>query len=132
METRPVYVVGDLLGNILVGAVAGIATAYVCSPEWAMWSAMLMGMLVGMLAGSALAFVALVPLLGAIEVLVPTMFSGMMAGMLVAMADSAGNLTVSAAAGWGALVGLAVIAVIMRLNARLAGFRPELIDRDGR
>jgi hypothetical protein len=85
METRPYFLIGDLLANGFAGAVIGSLMTLVFGPSWNMFLAMLVGMGIGMLVSTFIAL-PLGALFGAMEVMVPVMTTGMVAGMVVSMA----------------------------------------------
>ncbi len=84
MDSRLYFVLGDLAGNILVGALAGWLSALVIGEGWNMVLAMFLAMAIGMLVGLVL-FFPLGMAFGAMEVMLPTMFGGMLSGMVVGM-----------------------------------------------
>jgi len=116
LETRPYFLVGDLLANVTVGALVGVASAAVFDPGWNMILAMLAGMALGMVLSlpSLLGFVAL---FGAMEIMVPAMTTGMVAGMVVSMSATMEELPFASAAALGAKSGLGVIVAIYLANA---------------
>lgn len=116
METRPYFMLGDLLANCVVGAVVGVASAALFGPGWNMIIAMLVGMALGMVISipTLLGFVAL---FGAMEVMVPAMTTGMVAGMVVSMSATMDDLALGRAALLGAQSGLGVLAAIYVTNA---------------
>ena len=48
METRPYFVIGDILVNLVCGAVIGGLMALIFTPAWNMFLAMVVGMALGM------------------------------------------------------------------------------------
>ena len=115
METRPYFVLGDVLANSVVGALVGLASAAVFGPGWNMIIAMLAGMALGMVI-SLPALLGFVVLFGAMEVMVPAMTTGMVAGMVVSMSATMGDLTLAQAALLGAKSGLGVLVAIYLAN----------------
>ncbi len=109
METRPYFIAGDLFSNALVGALAAWAAASLVAPGWPMLPAMFAAMAVGMALAMALCFFALVPLFGAMEVMLPCMFGGMLAAMGFGMVAADRALTASEALLGGAAVGIGAL-----------------------
>lgn len=120
METRPYFLLGDILASASVGALAALAAVAVTAEGENMLLAMLVGMVTGMVVALPAAL-AIMPLFGAMEVMVPVMLGGMLSGMWIAMAEAMRGLGVAEAAGWGALVGLFALAITWIANARLRG-----------
>jgi len=118
METRPYFVLGDLLSSCGVGALVGLAMAALVGPGWNMVVAMLVGMALGM--AIALPFaLGLGALFGAMETMIPVMTTGMVAGMLVAMGAAMQVSSLSHGAALGALSGFGVLAATYLANAVL-------------
>jgi hypothetical protein len=117
MEVRPYFLIGDLLANAAVGALTALLVTWAGLPHWPMLPAMLVGMAIGMVTGLVAALAALSLLLGAMEVFVPCMLGGMVAGMIGAM-GWIGGLPPAAA---GALIGVGVLICVYIANAVLSG-----------
>lgn len=117
MELRPYFLIGDIVANCAVGALAGLLAAWVTGSGWPMPLGMLVGMGLGMFVGLIASLTVFTPLLGAMEIMVPCMLVGMLAGM----AGGMWPLTPTAAAGWGALLGLGVVVFVGTLNTFLKG-----------
>lgn len=115
METRPYFVFGDVIANLTVGALVGLACAAAFDPGWNMIIAMLVGMAIGM-ALSVPALLGFVALFGAMEVMVPAMTTGMVAGMVVSMSATMGEFAYGSAAVLGAQCGLGVLIAIYLAN----------------
>ena len=115
METRPYFVLGDVLANSVVGALVGVASAALFGPGWNMIIAMLVGMALGMVI-SLPALLGFVVLFGAMEVMVPAMTTGMVAGMVVSMSATMGPLSFASAAVLGVKSGLGVLVAIYLAN----------------
>ncbi len=117
MEKRLSFVVGDILVNAVAGIAAALSAQALVPAAWHPIAAMLLGTCVGAVSAS---FVALLfmPFLGAFEVMLPAMLTGMIAGMI---SPRLGNPALT-----GASVGLAVVVWVYFLTA-LAGR-----SRDGR
>ncbi len=116
METRPYFLVGDLIANAATGALVGLVMAWLFDPQWNMFVAMLAGMALGM-AVSLPPSILLGALFGAMEVMVPVMTTGMVVGMIVPMAASMGEIGLARGAGMGALSGVAVLMATYCANA---------------
>jgi hypothetical protein len=119
METRPYFVLGDLLVNATVGALVGLACAALIGPAWNMWLGMFIGMALGMAMALVLSLGLFAVLLGAMEVMVPAMLTGMTAGMVVGMAAPMTEVSLGDGARWGALLGLVCLVVTYAANAVL-------------
>ena len=115
METRPYFVLGDVLANSVVGALVGVASAALFGPGWNMIIAMLVGMALGMVI-SLPALLGFVVFFGAMEVMVPAMTTGMVAGMVVSMSATMGPLSFASAAMLGVKSGLGVLVAIYLAN----------------
>ncbi|MFP8875583.1 MAG: hypothetical protein VCB99_01435 [Myxococcota bacterium] len=115
METRPYFVLGDVLANSVVGALVGVASAALFGPGWNMIIAMLVGMVLGMVI-SLPALLGFVVFFGAMEVMVPAMTTGMVAGMVVSMSATMGPLSFGSAALLGVKSGLGVLVAIYLAN----------------
>ena len=122
MDHRLYFVLGDLLSNIVTGALIGILAVMLVSPGWNMWLAMLMMMAVGMLL-SLFAALAFGIFFGAMEVMVPAMQSGMMSGMVVGMWQAMSPLPVGQGAIIGGIIGLVTLNIIWVANTALRGVR---------
>jgi hypothetical protein len=116
VETRPYFVIGDLLATTAVGALAGLVTALLIPVGWNMMVAMLVGMALGMIVSLPGSF-AFMPFFGAMEIMVPTMLAGMFAGMWIAMAAAMNPMSAGDGAGYGAAIGVGCFFVTYALNA---------------
>ena len=120
MDHRLFFIIGDLISNVLVGFVVGGTTWLLVDPGWNMFLAMVIMMAVGMVAALILYF----PLgifFGAMEVMVPTMFGGMLSGMVVGMWLAMSPMTLFEAAALGAAIGLLGLIIVWMLHWRLRG-----------
>ena len=115
METRPYFVLGDVLANSVVGALVGVASAALFGPGWNMIIAMFVGMVLGMVI-SLPALLGFVVFFGAMEVMLPAMTTGMVAGMVVSMSATMGPLSFASAAVLGVKSGLGVLVAIYLAN----------------
>jgi hypothetical protein len=117
MEKRPYFILGDLFVNGAAGIAAALASDAVVPSSWHPLAAMPLGMCVGAVSASLVALL-FMPFLGAFEVMLPAMLTGMLAGTISSRLGDPG-LT-------GASVGLAVVAWVYLLTARAGR------SRDGR
>lgn len=124
MDHRLFYVVGDFLANVMLGVIVGIASWAIVGPGWPMIVAMFAMMALGMVAGLIFFFPAAIKL-GAMEAMVPLMFSGMLSGMAVGMAGSMMPLPLTNAVVMGAAAGVAGIGFIWIANSMLRGITKE-------
>ena len=120
MDHRLYFVLGDLFSNILVSAFIGWICSLFITPGWNMWIAMFVAMAVGMF----IALILWLPLgtfFGAMEVMTPLMFSGMVSSMVVGM--KAAMMPIPASDAWylGGVCGLACIVFIWVMNNSLRG-----------
>jgi hypothetical protein len=120
LDQRLFFVVGDFLANILVGSIVGLVCWAIVSPSWNMWIAMFAMMPVGTVVGLILFFPIGIKL-GAMEVMVPLMFSGELSGMVVGMGAAMAVLTPGQAALLGAASGAASIFFVWAANTLLRG-----------
>jgi pheromone shutdown protein TraB len=116
VETRPYFVLGDIVSNVVAGALVGGACAALLPPGWNMVVAMSAGMALGMATSLPLAFL-LSGLFGAMETLLPVMTTGMVAGMVIAMQSSLTPMRFEHTARIGGLCGLAVVIATYLVNA---------------
>ncbi len=124
LDHRLFYVVGDFLANLAIGLIAGLISSAIVSPAWNMWVAMFAMMALGMVLGLVFFFPAAIKL-GAMEAMVPLMFSGMLSGMVVGMAAAMMPLPVGNALALGAASGVAGIGFIWAANSMLRGVTRE-------
>ena len=119
---RLYFVTGDLLACTLTGAAAAWLAHAMVSADWFVALGILAGTALGMLAGVIGGFL-FTPLFGAIEVMLPTSLSAMVAGMGAGMAQtmSIDGIIWSEALLGGALAGLVCLAYTYLLQAKLHG-----------
>jgi hypothetical protein len=120
LETRPLYLLGDLAGNTSVGALIGALGALVFHPGWPMAAAMVAGMVGAMILAAAVGF----PLsffLGAFEWMLPGMLTAMACGMIVPMYATMAPISWPDGALAGVVIGLLSLAYTYVLNAFLSG-----------
>ncbi|TGD71560.1 hypothetical protein E4634_18110 [Mangrovimicrobium sediminis] len=120
MDNRLYFVLGDLLANLLGGAFIGWLVWLMIPTGWNMWLAMFIAMAVGMLLATFV-FIPFSIFLGAMEVMVPLMLTGMVAGMVTGMRGAMGMLDAGGAAFEGAVCGLACIVAVWILNNTIRG-----------
>lgn len=122
MIWRIYFVTGDLLACTLTGAAAAWLTHVLVSPDWFMVLGMLAGMGGGMLAG-LIGGILFTPLFGAMEVMLPTSLSAIVAGTGAGIAQtiSIGGIAWSEAVLAGAISGLVCLAYTYFLQAKLHG-----------
>jgi hypothetical protein len=124
MDNRLFYVVGDLVANVVIGAIVALVAWLIVSPGWNMWLAMISMMALGMVLGLAMFFPFSIKL-GAHETMIPAMYTGMWAGMFVGMIAAMMPLTMRHAAELGVMVGAAEIVFIWIVNTLLRGVTGE-------
>lgn len=120
MDNRVYFVLGDLLANIVIGALVGVVSVLLVTTGWNMWLAMVLMMSIGMLLGLIGAF-GFAHFFGAMEVMVPVMQTGMWSGMVVGMWQAMAPLSYIQGALLGAVTGLVVLNVIWIANTALRG-----------
>jgi hypothetical protein len=118
MERRLYFIVGDLLVNLLAGAIVGASCALIFSPGWNMWVAMALGMPLGMFIALPLAILCST-LFGAMEVMLPVMITSMVVSMVVPMTAAMAKITVLHGIVIGCWLALASLAVCYLANAYL-------------
>jgi hypothetical protein len=120
------YVIGDLVANVLLGALVGLLCWLIVGPSWNMWIAMFLMMAVGSFVG-LVGFFFTARWLGAMEAMVPMMLTGELTGMVVGMAVPMMPFSALEGLVWGAACGGAAMVIIWVANALLSG-----ITREGR
>jgi hypothetical protein len=124
MDHRLYFALGDFLANIAIGAVVGLICWAIVSPSWNMWIAMFAMMPLGSIVGLLLFFPIGIKL-GAMEVMVPLMFTGELSGMVTGMGAAMYVLTARDALLLGAACGLGGILVVWIVNSLLRGATRE-------
>jgi len=116
------FVIGDYLAGILVGAFTAIAVRMVVWPGMDMVIAMIIGMALGMFIHIVLSLI-LAPLVGMFNAMIPASIIGMYGGMFFAMRDSmaAGSRTLHGAIAVGALFGIVVVVGVQFYDHSLRG-----------
>lgn len=122
MDNRLYFVLGDLLSNLIVGALVAWACWLLFDNSWNMFLAMIIAMAFGMIL-SMLLWVPAGILFGAMEVMVPLMLTGMVSSMIVGMWAAMHPIQLSVALACGTISGLASINVVWILNNHLRGAR---------
>ncbi len=120
MESRPYFLLGDILSNAALGGLAGMSCAGLVGESWNMLLAMLAGMVLGMVLALPVQFICGV-FFGAFEVMLPMMLTGMTTGMIIAAVAATRELPWDRGALWGAGLGVAVLAFTYLANAVLQG-----------
>jgi len=120
METRPYFLFGDILSNAVAGFVVGGVAALVTQPGWPAAAVMPIGMFLGMILATPIQIVCGI-FFGAFEVMIPMMFTGMAAGMIIPMQAAGAPLTPIDGALRGIGIGMAVLAFTYIANAFLSG-----------
>lgn len=124
METRPYFIVGDILACVAAGAVAGWV-AYLSVPgDWHAVSGMILGMAIGMILGmfaGMLTGLLFSPFFGAMELMLPTALTGMIAGMVLGMWQAMGALNLEDALWYGGCIGLLCLVFTYFLQYRFQG-----------
>src|SRR5258708_27776091 len=117
-----VFVIGDYLAGMAVGAFTACAVGGVIYPGMDMVIAMLLGMALGMVVHIVLGLV-LAPLIGMFNSMIPASIIGMYGGMFFGMRDSmaAGSRTIAAAIMVGVLFGVIVVAGLQYYDRTLRG-----------
>lgn len=123
MDHRLYFIIGDLVANMLVGALMAAAALLFIGDGWNMVAAMVAMMALAMLLSLFLSL-ALGILFGSMEVMVPAMLSGMFGGMFAAMWLAMAEASLAQLASMGAGAGLMVICIIWAVNARIRGVQP--------
>ena len=120
MDSRLYFTLGDVLANVVIGAIVALPVCLLVDPGWNMFIAMLVTMAVGMI----VAFLLSIPFsyfFGAMEVMVPTMLTGMVSGMVVGMWGAMEPLGYATAAAAGGVAGLVSINAVWLANQQLRG-----------
>lgn len=120
MSHRFYFLAGDVLANMVCGALVGWAVVGMVPAHWPVVGAMLAAMVLGMLLSMLLQPFFLV-FFGAMEVMLPMMLTGMLAGMLVGMRVAMVAVSGTQAAIMGAGVGLVVLLYTYVVNAMVRG-----------
>jgi|GEM_PF-254205 len=120
MEHRIYFIIGDVLACVLAGALGGWLAHSAVAGDLSMLFAMFIGMFLGMVGGMLVGFI-MGPFFGAMEIMLPTGFAGMGAGMVVGMQHTMGVIDPTQAAINGAGVGFACLVIIYLLQAHLHG-----------
>ena len=115
---RAVFLAGDCAAGALTGVATALAVRVLVSRGCDMVGAMMLGMLAGTVVHLFLGM-ALLPLLGMFETMVPGMFIGMYGGMLFAMRDSMQDVPLGIALWIGAVFGIVVTLAVEFWNAQL-------------
>jgi hypothetical protein len=120
MDRRLFYALVDFLASLVIGAISGLVAWSIIDTGWNMWLAMIAMMALGMIIGMACYF-PLASRLGAMEVMIPAMYSGMWGGMVVGMMSAMMALPMHHAIEMGAACGIGEIVFIWVANTILRG-----------
>ncbi len=123
MDHRLYFVLGDLFSNLIAGALIGWLSWLIVGPGWNMFIAMIVMMMLSMIIATIL-WIPTSIFFGAMEAMVPLMFTGMVSGMVVSMWITMEPLTPGNCFSIGAVCGLASIVVIWVVNSALRGTEP--------
>lgn len=117
-----IFIVGDYLAGMLVGAATALAVRLVVWPGMDMVIAMMLGMALGMILHLVLGLL-LAPAIGMFEAMIPASLIGMYGGMFFGMRDSmaAGSRTYHVAMLVGAIFGAVVVGVVHYYDRTLRG-----------
>ena len=120
METRPYFLLGDLVSNVSFGALIGLLASSIFSESWPSLAAMALGMAGAMVLGVPITLLLGVAF-GAFELMLPMMLTAMTAGMATPMLAAQGGLSLQAGTCWGAGLGAGSLLSTYLLNAALHG-----------
>jgi hypothetical protein len=120
LDSRLYFVLGDLASTVLAGVLTGWLCSLMVGVGWNMFFTMILAMGAGMVVGTVL-WLPLSMLFGAMELMLPTMFGGMLSGMVVGMWAAMEPLGGHEAAAIGGVCGLLSIVAIWILNHSLRG-----------
>lgn len=127
MDHRLYFILGDLLVNIVVGAIVAAVSWLLISTAWNMYLAMIIMMLLGMIVGTIASF-PFVYLYGAMEVMLPGMSTGMMSGMVTGMWLAMDSLSFPFALVVGGFTGFVTIVAVWILNNQIDGVQGKRAD----
>jgi hypothetical protein len=116
------FVIGDYLAGMMVGALTAIGVRAVIWPGMDMVVAMIVGMAIGMAIHLVFGLI-LAPLIGMFNAMIPASLIGMYGGMFFGMRDSmaAGSRTLGAAIAVGVVFGAIVVAGVEYYDRTLRG-----------
>ncbi len=120
MERRVYFILGDLLACIVAGAAGGWLAQLTVPGDWFVPIGMGTGMALGMLAGMIGGFL-LTPFFGSIEVMLPAVLSGMVAGMGIGMRQTMAGIGPGDATLGGVMAGLLCLVFTYLVQAKLHG-----------
>ncbi len=125
MDRRLFFALGDFVANLAIGVIVAAIAWAVVGPGWNMWAAMIAMMALGMVCGLVFFFPVGMKL-GAMEVMIPLMYSGMWSGMMVGMMEAMMPMPLTHALAIGAACGVAEIVFIWIVNTFLRGVTHEV------
>ena len=114
---KPFFLFGDVLSCVITGLLVGMACQAVIPSGWNMVLAMFPGMLLGMVIPLFLAPLVFGRYFGAMEIMVPCMLGGMLAGMWISMAVTMHPVSLGQAAIQGMMIAIGALVVCYLLNA---------------
>ncbi len=119
IERRPYFVLGDLISCAGTGGLVGLVTGAVVGPAWYGVVGMAVGTVMGIIIALVLGLTALQILFGAMEVVLPVILTGTLAGMWVGISAAGADVSLRWSASAGASLGLGVMVFSYALNAHL-------------
>ncbi|MFV2008022.1 MAG: hypothetical protein ACC667_11265 [Longimicrobiales bacterium] len=119
IERRPYFVLGDLISCAGTGGLVGLVTGAVVGPAWYGVVGMAVGTVMGIIIALVLGLTALQILFGAMEVVLPVILTGTLAGMWVGISAAGADVSLTWSASAGASLGLGVMVFSYALNAHL-------------
>ena len=125
MPNRIYFLLGDLLSNLTVGAIAAALSVLFIDAQWNMFTGMVLGMACGMVVAILLGPLLFMRYFGAMEVMVPTMLGGMLSGMVVGMGAAMMDYTLIDAVKHGAAIGFVVLVFCAYANYLIRGAAKE-------
>ncbi len=114
------FKIGDIVSPIIIAEITAFAVLLSIAPGGSMIGAMIVGMLWGM-AAQIFVLLVLMPLLGAFEVMVPSMLAGILSGMVSGHLAVYPSTDATTILGGGILIGLLVYVWVALYNFRLHG-----------
>ena len=124
MRRRLYLLMGELFATSGSGALVAVVTVSFVGPGWNGLLAALAGMLVGSIVTAPVAL-ALTPLFGAFEIMLPAMSAGMVSGTATGMVAAMRPLGLPGAAQLGAAIGLSVLIAVRWLDRHIRRREPS-------
>jgi Na+/citrate or Na+/malate symporter len=115
MNDRMYFLLGDIVSNLCIGILAGLASLALLQGSLPMLISMLLGMIIGMFIALIVGTFLFIRYFGAMEIMLPTMLTGMLAGMTptMFMIDLPATVFTCAA------IGLVILAITRWANSLL-------------